>query len=49
MIWIFDLDFTLYSEYDVDDSSTLKKFYASFGKKALLNDLLLKLKGKNQE
>lgn len=46
MIWIFDLDFTLYSEYDVDESSTNKRFYESFGRKALLNDLLKKLKGK---
>ena len=46
MHWIFDLDFTLYSEYDVDESSTNKRFYESFGRKALLNDLLKKLKGK---
>ena len=41
--YIFDLDWTLYSEKDVDDS-TNTKYYKSFERKPLLNKLLKSLR-----
>ena len=42
--YIFDLDWALYSEKDVDDS-TDTKYYKSFERKPLLNKLLKSLNG----
>ena len=42
--YIFDLDYTLYSKKDVDETDTTQ-FYKSFKKKPFLNKLLLNLKG----
>ena len=47
MNYIFDLDFTLYSNFDVN-KSTDTKFYKSFKKNKFLNKLLKRLKLKNQ-
>lgn len=44
MNWIFDLDFTLYDDNEIDDS-TETKFYKSFKRKPLLNKLLKNIKG----
>lgn len=47
MNYIFDLDFTLYSNYDIN-KSTDTKFYKSFKEKQFLNKLLNQLKLKNR-
>ena len=44
--YIFDLDYTLYSEVDVNDKGTNKQFYKSFKKKPLLSKLIKNLPGK---
>ena len=43
--YIFDLDFTLYSEHDFKDSKNENEYYDSFRKKTFLKQLLTKLKG----
>jgi putative hydrolase of the HAD superfamily len=44
--YIFDLDYTLYSEYDVNDKGSNNQFYKSFKKKPLLSKLIKNLPGK---
>ena len=44
--YIFDLDYTLYSEYDVNDKGNEHQFYESFKKKPLLSKLIKSLPGK---
>lgn len=43
--WLFDLDFTLYSKFDINDK-TKQQYYNSFSKKPLLNNLIKTLDGK---
>ena len=38
-IYIFDLDYTLYSKYNINDKGTDEEFYDSFHKKTGLNEL----------
>tara|TARA_B100001093_G_scaffold319313_1_gene304650 strand:- start:4286 stop:4852 length:567 start_codon:yes stop_codon:yes gene_type:complete len=45
-IYIFDLDYTLYSKYDINDKGTDDEFYDSFQKKTSLNELLKPIKRK---
>lgn len=45
-IYIFDLDYTLYSKYNVNDKGTDDEFYDSFNKKKGLNELLESIKRK---
>ena len=44
--YIFDLDYTLYSENDVNDKGSNNQFYNSFKKKPLLSKLIKNLPGK---
>jgi FMN phosphatase YigB (HAD superfamily) len=43
--YIFDLDYTLYSKYDVNDKGTDTQFYNSFKRKPLLSKLIKQLTG----
>lgn len=43
--WLFDLDFTLYSDYDINDTSTKDTYYNSIRKRPLLNSLIKDLDG----
>ena len=43
--YIFDLDFTLYSEHDFTDSKSENKYYNSFKRKNFLKQLLSEVKG----
>ena len=45
--YIFDLDYTLYSKSDVNDTGSDKEFYESFKPKEFMNHLLDKLYGNN--
>ena len=45
--YVFDLDYTLYSRSDVNDSGSDKDFYNSFKPKQFMNHLLDKLDGNN--
>jgi|UniRef100_A0A6C0LZH4 HAD superfamily hydrolase (TIGR01509 family) len=44
--YIFDLDYTLYSENDVNDKGSSNQFYNSFKKNPLLSKLLKQIRGK---
>ena len=43
--WLFDLDYTLYSSFDISEKNK-NTYYKSFGKKPLLNKLIKELNGR---
>ena len=45
--YVFDLDYTLYSKSDVNDTGSDKDFYESFKPKQFMNHLLDRLDGNN--